>query len=317
MIYLVYSKQSLLVEKEVKKIVKDNVDEINDFSFISYDLTQTPLFDIIEDAKTLPFMIESKAILVKNAYIFTAQKDKMNHDIDALLDYIEHESPSTTLIFSLNENELDERKQLVKIAKKKFVIRKIEETSKNDWPILIKRVLVNHKIDITADATKYLIDNSDNDLNKVSNEISKFELYGEKITLDVAKALVSQPLEENSFGLVDAILTKDVETAFAIYQDLRIQSEEPVRLISMIGNQIRFLYQVFSFYMSGLIKDDLIAKELSCSPFRVKFALKKMTIASKERLLVILDALAELDYKIKMGEVDRFQGFELFLLSGL
>ena len=67
----------------------------------------------------------------------------MNHDLKSLEDYISNESPSTTLIFSLYEDALDERKSLVKLARKKFIIRKIEETSKQDWPILIKKVLVN------------------------------------------------------------------------------------------------------------------------------------------------------------------------------
>ena len=143
MIYLVHSKQSLLVEKEIKRIINTHVKDINDFSYVSYDLTQTLLEDIVEDAKTLPFMVENKAILVKNAYIFTGVKDKMNHDLKSLEDYISNESPSTTLIFSLYEDSLDERKSLVKLARKKFVIRKIEETSKQDWPILIKKVLAN------------------------------------------------------------------------------------------------------------------------------------------------------------------------------
>ena len=317
MIYLVHSKQSLLVEKEIKRILKNHIKEINEFSYVSYDLTQTLLEDIIEDAKTLPFMVENKAILVKNAYIFTGTKDKMNHNIESLEEYINHESPSTVLIFSLNEEALDERKSLVKLARKKFIIRKIEETSKNDWPILIKKVLVNHKVDITKDATEYLIANSNNDLNKVSNEIAKFELYGEKITLEVAKALVSQPLEDNAFGMADAILSHDIARALEIYQDLRIQNEEPIRLISTIANQIRFIYQVNIYYRKGLVSEDSIARELQASPYRVKLALRKMKIATPDRLLNILHELSTLDVNIKSGTVDRFQGFELFLLKDL
>ncbi len=315
MIYLVYSKQSLFVEKEVKRIVKSSIgDDINEFSYVSYDLTQDLLQDIVEDAKTLPFMVETKVVLVKNAYIFTTVKDKMGHDIDSLLDYIEHESPATVLIFSLNEDSLDERKQLVKLAKKHFVMKKIEDTSKNDWPILIKQVLTNHKIDITSDATQYLIDCSNNDLNKVVNEIAKFKLLNEKITIDVAKKLVSKPLEENAFLIADAIINKNMKQAFEIYNDLKVLNEEPVRLITVIANQVRFLYQVSMYYRSGLIREDAIARELGANPYRVKMAIKKLSKADPEKLLKILSDLSDLDYNIKSGLVDRFQGFELFLL---
>ena len=69
MIYLVHSKQSLLVEKEIKRIINTHVKDINDFSYVSYDLTQTLLEDIIEDAKTLPFIYILKVIFLERLNI--------------------------------------------------------------------------------------------------------------------------------------------------------------------------------------------------------------------------------------------------------
>jgi len=319
MIYLVFGEQELMINKLVDKLAKETLEEIDDFNLVTFDAHKYPMYEIVNDASTLPFMTDKKVVVIKNAYFLTTENPKLEFEqsFEELEEYLNNENEGVSLIFSVVSAKLDERKSLVKLARKKFIIRKIEETSKNDWPILIKKVLVNHKVDITKDATEYLIANSNNDLNKVSNEIAKFELYGEKITLEVAKALVSQPLEDNAFGMADAILSHDIARALEIYQDLRIQNEEPIRLISTIANQIRFIYQVNIYYRKGLVSEDSIARELQASPYRVKLALRKMKIATPDRLLNILHELSVLDVNIKSGTVDRFQGFELFLLKDL
>ena len=58
-----------------------------------------------------------------------------------------------------------------------------------------------------------------------------------------------------------------------------------------------------------------IANELSCHPYRVKLALEKIYSLNKIDLKLLLEELSELDIKIKSGDIDRFVGFELFLLS--
>ena len=49
--------------------------------------------------------------------------------------------------------------------------------------------------------------------------------------------------------------------------------------------------------------------------YAVVFSKKKLGRRKCDDILKILAELAELDYKIKTGQIDRFQGFELFIVS--
>ena len=46
----------------------------DDFNYVKYNLYDTSFNQIIEEALTMPFISEKKAIVVKNAFIFTGEK---------------------------------------------------------------------------------------------------------------------------------------------------------------------------------------------------------------------------------------------------
>jgi len=48
-------------------------------------------------------------------------------------------------------------------------------------------------------------------------------------------------------------------------------------------------------------------------PGRIYYTLKKVKDGTKEQIISLLDKLATLDKQIKMGKVDKYDGFELFL----
>ena len=54
---------------------------------------------------------------------------------------------------------------------------------------------------------------------------------------------------------------------------------------------------------------------LSIHPFRIKKALEKGRMFSSEILLSYIKQLAELDYQIKNGGINKRLGLELFLLG--
>lgn len=63
----------------------------DDFNFVKYNLYETEIAPIVEETLTLPFFSDKKAILVKNAYIFTGEKSPkdMAHNVDQLIEFIE------------------------------------------------------------------------------------------------------------------------------------------------------------------------------------------------------------------------------------
>ena len=68
--YLLYGIQKYLIEKRIKKIIQDN--NFSNMDISKYNLENTTLDNIIEDASTISLFQEKKLIIVENAYIFTS-----------------------------------------------------------------------------------------------------------------------------------------------------------------------------------------------------------------------------------------------------
>ena len=92
------------------------------------------------------------------------------------------------------------------------------------------------------------------------------------------------------------------------------RNEEPIKILIILANQFRIMYQAKELYSKGYSGND-IAKILDIHPYRIKLALEKNYNYSSKKLLSYLEALANLDYSIKTGMIDASLGLELFIME--
>ena len=137
---------------------------------------------------------------------------------------------------------------------------------------------------------------------------------GNKLTAEIVKQLVARSLEQNVFDLIDAVVKKKTEEAFKIFYDLLKINEEPIKILSLLTQQFRLLYQVKQLSKSGYGQDRM-ASSLKVHPFRIKLALKQEKQFSASELQNIIKALAETDFEIKTGKKDRQLALEFLLLK--
>ena len=57
-------------------------------------------------------------------------------------------------------------------------------------------------------------------------EMEKLELYGGVISSDVVERLVTRPLEEDVFQLVNAVVDRDLRKSFHMWQDLCVLNQD-------------------------------------------------------------------------------------------
>ena len=316
MMYLVFGEQELMINKLVDKLAKETLEEIDDFNLVVFDAYKTPLYEIVNDASTLPFMTDKKVVVIKNAYFLTAESPKLEFEqsFEELEEYLENQNEGVSLIFCVVSSKLDERKSLVKKIKEKSKVYALDNVNKKDLPRVIKQMFDKRGMSITNDALTEFINRCGEDMYLINNEIDKLNCY--KNDLDIKDIMLMTPkkLEDNVFEMIDAIFNKKEDKVFKIYYDLKVNNSEPITLISLIASQVRFMYQVMILKDKGYSESN-IANELSCHPYRVKVALEKVYSLNKIDLTLLLEELSDLDIKIKSGEIDRFVGFELFLLS--
>ncbi len=306
MIYLLYGKEIHLIHDYIDKIKKDN--KIEDFSVSTYDIDDG-IYKILEDANTIDMFGNKKLIIVNNSYIFAGIKQEI--DVEDLNKYIKNPNPDCLLIFIVNSEKLDERKKITKEIKKIGIVKDFNSFDSN----ILKEMFGDYKIDNLT--LNYLKDRVGNNLDILSSEIEKIKIYKDNdkiITKEDITNLTSKNIDIDIFELIESIVVKNKEKAISIYNEMIKMNEEPIKIIVMLSNQFRIIYQAKRLYKQGYSGND-IATLLDIHPYRIKLALEKGRNYNEKDLINNLYKLAVLDEEIKTGKKDKYMALELFLIT--
>ena len=313
MTYVLYGTEEFLIKQEIL-MIKNN-EKIDDISVNTYDLENVSLETIIDDASTISLFSDKKIIICDNAYIFTGTTNKKlpEQNSKILEEYLEHENPNTILIFTIIKDKLDERKKIVKTLKQN---KRIKEFNKLEHiEEFIKKELEPYKIE-----KKYislLLDRVGDNLSILHQEIEKIKLYKDKdmiITENDITELTHKNVDTDIFNLIENIVKKNKNLALESYKEMVILGEEPIKIIIMLANQFRLIYQARNLYKKGYSEKD-ISNLLGIHPYRIKLAINKGNQFQDETLLIYLKRLSELDINIKNGKIEKELGLELFILN--
>lgn len=313
MIYLFYGTEEYLIKKEVQKIQQEfQIDSINTSN---YDLTNSILNDIVEDASTLSLFDDKKMIIVENSYIFSATTSKKNieQDVSVLENYLEHLNENTILIFILNREKIDGRKKITTKMKKIGIVKEFNEiTNIHQY---VKELFKPYQI--TDSNIQLFCDRVGKHLLLMEQEIEKIKIYksnDQEITNEDIMSLVHKNTNVDIFNFIENIINRNLEEAIESYYEMIQLGEEPIKIVIMLANQIRIMYQSKELVKKGYREKD-IAELLSIHPYRVKMALNKGYSYSNKTLLRYLLELAQLDEDIKKGNVDKNIALEMFILN--
>ncbi len=319
-LYLLYGKESFLIN-ETKQLLTDQVliEEDAEFNLSVYDLNETPIETAIEDAETLPFLGDKKLLFLHNPFFLTAEKtkEKVEHNLARLEAYLKEPAPFTVMVFIAPYEKLDERKKLTKEEKKKaavFDAKKLSEAELKNW---IRSRAEFNGVTIEPAAIELMLTLAGTDLFMLTSEIDKLALYiGRGLTIDVqtVEKLVSRSLEQNIFTLVDKVVSRKIDEALRIYYDLLKLNEEPIKILSVITGQFRLIYQVKELSRRGYGQQQM-AGYLKVHPFRVKLAAGQARAFTDTELTHIMKELAEADFKMKTGQMNKVLLIELFLIK--
>ncbi len=300
-----------------RELNEEKTNEIvaNGLNIIRMDLDENSIEDVIEEAGYLSLFSEQKYIVVKNANIFSSKKSN-EKEINKLLAYFENPNPETTIVF-VTEKKIDERKKVTKILKNKFKIHRIDELKDKELYLKVLAEFEMDKYKISSFAVNYIIKSCLEKYDLIYQEINKLKLYkidDKIITDDDVIEATSISYENNIFDFTNSVIKKDIKKAFLILENLKLMKQEPIVLLVVLANQYRLMYQSKALSRQGKSQGE-IAKILKVNPNAIWHSLQNGYNYSFEELLTKIENLADLDYKIKSGEVDRFLGFDVFLLN--
>ena len=310
--YLIYGTDNYLIKKEIEKIKKEH--KINDISISSYDLSNDLINSCIDDALTLSLFEEKKLIICDNSYFFTGSTKKtVEQDLDVLKEYLDHPNDLCILVFVVEYEKLDERKKIVKEFKKNGKV--IECNPVTDINKYVKKMFNEYQIE--PNLINLLIDRVGNNLSILDNEIEKIKIYKDtdkKITKEDIINLTEKNIDNDIFHLIENIVNDNKSEALISLKEMLKLNEEPIKIIIMLANQFRLIYQARGLYKMGYTESD-IASTLKIHPYRIKLALSKGRHISDEKLLNYLEKLYDIDYKIKSGQIIKELALEMFILN--
>ncbi|MFD2671594.1 DNA polymerase III subunit delta [Marinicrinis sediminis] len=319
-VYVCYGSESYLIREFMAQLQAACVEPGQaEFAVSKYDLKETAVQDVIEDAETLPFMVPTKIILAEEALFLTGAKDtsKVEHDLDRLLAYLESPVEFTVLVLVVHADKLDERKKIVKNIKDKGAVISFQPLNERDLKQWMQNRAKQSQCELTEEAIDRLLQHCGPRLQTLATEIDKLSTYGGErgVIRDThVMELVPRSSEENIFQLIERIVEQKVEAALKLYDNLLNQKEEPIKILALMARQYRMMLQVKHLRKSGY-SDQQIGSQIGAHPYAAKRAGEQAKRYSDAKLGHMLEEIARLDFEMKTGRANKTRALELLIIQ--
>ena len=277
--------------------------DIESFSKIKFQIINAEARDSQEiyDKIGSNSLFESKrGIIIKRLY---KNKDK-DRLIESILAIIE-QSSSEDIIYFWEEEKVRVNTKYFKFFNKNSAVEEYDELNKRTFASWLKDELKNNGLEIDPTAQKMLAEKTNYDPERCANEIKKLKLDPES---DLR--YVTDTLEKDIWGLIDAINHKDRIQSMEILENLYKQNNDPNFILSMLARNLRIMTLV-----KYLNEQGKSFKEI-CSILRIPpFTLPSILDSSKgyewKNIQQIYKKLANLDQQIKTGKIEGTLGLTL------
>lgn len=317
-IYLLYGRETYLIENNVKRIKKSFGELREGLNYIKID--DATADNIIVELQTPPFGFERKLIIIKESELLKKQGKKKNqnlaNDIEKLVDFLQDNIESiknqNTVIFIGEEVD---KNALYKEIDKIGVVCGFEPEKPQDIAKRMKFICNSYNVNIDMSTLTYFIESCGSDLQELINEIRKLIEYTGKdgtITKEDIDALCTKKFESIIFDLTDSLGQKNVKIALEVLKNL-LHAKEPIqKILITLYNHFKKLYIV---KLCEKYKEDVLMN-LNLKPnqtFLVSKYKRQAGYFSEKDLREILKELINLDESFKIGNSDLNIGLETIL----
>lgn len=303
-IYYLHGNEAYLYQ-HLLTTIKSQLASKSTFDLSQFDLNESSLTDILDEAESYSFLADYRLILVNNAQ-FNTNKDASKQtklEIERFMSYLAEPNHQSILVFHQSEAQIDQRKKIFKTLDKEAKLLELSAMKEQDVETYVKGYLQNASFQLSKEAFLELLARSQYNLTIVMHEIEKLGIYaqpGQSLGVDLIRQLVPRTLESNVFELTDAVLNGRAEKAIQIYQDLLQLKSEPIALHALLISQMRLILQVSVLREEGLSQSD-IKQYLNIHPYRVKLAAIQANAYSQSTLIELYQELVAVDYAMKTG----------------
>ncbi len=315
LIYLFTGTSEIFIKNRMNRIIQGYKNE--ETTIIKYDMDTCTLTNVLEDAMTIPFLEDLKIIIIKNPRFLTKAANTSKDDSKAFIKYLKKPSDTTILIIDATNIAIHQANEIYKTLRNVARIIDYPEPEEIEIKGWIVRSFDNNNIDIKDDALNLLMEYIGDDQPRLSQEIDKLTAYvgkGGTVHTNDINLLVPKDMSNEIFNLIKAIVNQDFTKTNNIYNSLINNTKDPLMIMSMISNKFKELLSTHKLLKFGYAQSD-IAKFYNVSNGKAYYIVQEAKSFRLSDLEFYIDKLAELDYQIKSGKIDKGIGLELLLLK--
>lgn len=313
--YMLTGDNHYKIKEKTLQIMTEN--KIPEDAVEVYDYEEDGLHIALSNALTLPFLVDKKGVVIRNASFLTKKHKATEEEINDLIRFCDMQVKETVLVIQGPYNQLDGQKKIVKYLKKQVIYMPLKQDKKFNVYDYVKEELKSQDVSIEAFALTSFVNRIQHDYDSINNEIEKLIAFSKDkdvINTDMVLQITSKDIDDNVFNLVNALLDGNKAKMMDIFNDLLSIKTNEVRIISIISNKYLEILHTKQLLKLGYSQKDLMSY-FNVSSGRAYYMKKNADHIDESHLATHIDMLADLDYKIKSGLIDKRIGLELFLLK--
>jgi DNA polymerase-3 subunit delta len=220
-----------------------------------YDLRESALADVVEDARSLSLFARKRVILVANAEMALPKQkagDEDEEDAEApasggaqsLDEYMKDPTPDVVLLFEAVrfDFEGEEKKRLERVRKFYASIAETVELRRyniDDARLEAQDLAKRAGLSIDRSSLDLLVEALGADVARIAIEIEKLRLYGKPVGDDEIATLVPEARATTIFALVNALGRRDRRRSLQILDTLTRDGEYLPLALSFLSTQFR------------------------------------------------------------------------------
>lgn len=315
LIYLFTGTSEIFIKNRMNRIIQ-SFSKLQT-SVIKYAMEVTSIATILEDAITIPLLEDLKIIILKNPTFLTKTANLSKDDIKSFTKYLKKPSDTTILIIDATNYVIYQANEIYKMLKNVAKIIDYPEPEEIEIKGWIVRSFDANNIDIKDEALNLLLEYIGDDQPRLAQEIEKLTSYvGKNGTIKSSdiRLLVPKNVNNEIYQLIKSIIGKDLNQIHTIYNHLVTHTKDPITIISLISNKFKELLSTYRLLKYGYSQSD-IAKFYNVTTGKAYYLVQEAKSFRIQDLEFYVDKLAELDFQIKSGKIDKTVGLELFLLK--
>lgn len=219
-----------------KKLLPAGMEEFNLHTMGGKEFDVKRLAQLVD---CLPMMSERTLIVVSDYDIYKGDRDALAALFADLPDYV-----CLVFIYDLIEYKADARTKLAAALKANGSVVEFARQEQGDLVDWVRRRFRALDRDIDSEEAKYLIFLCGDLMNGLISEIGKIGAYAKhsRVTREDIDAVATPQLDAVVFQMTDAIAAGNFDRAAAVLGDLYHMQEPPIKLLAVLGRQLRQLY---------------------------------------------------------------------------